>query len=111
MTKRDILRSAAALALLAMAGSAPSAAPPREHVINMANMSYGRIPSGIKVGDTILWVNRDNVPHTATARNRAFNVVLLQGRSSRMTVTRAGTFAIYCIYHPMMRSRLTVAAA
>lgn len=99
------------LGMLALAGSGQSEPPPREFVVTMANMSFGRIPAGVKVGDTILWVNRDTVPHTATARNKSFDVRVASGKKMRMTVTKAGTFPIYCIYHPMMRATLKVAAA
>lgn len=106
MNRRELLQGGSALALLSLAGRAN--AQPRQHVITMANMSYGRIPSGIKVGDTIVWVNRDNVPHTATARNRSFNVNIPQGRRASMTVRQPGNIAFYCIYHPQMRGQLTV---
>jgi plastocyanin len=72
-------------------------------------MSYGRLPTGVKVGDTIIWVNRDTVPHTATARDRSFDVRAATGQSVPMKVAKAGTFAIYCIFHPTMRGTLTVA--
>lgn len=104
------LSAIGALTLLGVASSAPTQTPPREHVITMRSMSYGRVPAGIRVGDTIVWVNRDSVPHTATARNRSFNVNVPQGRSVRMTVRQAGTFAYYCIYHPAMRGTITFAA-
>lgn len=83
---------------------------PREFTVTMANMSFGKLPSGVKVGDVIVWVNRDTVPHSATARDRSFDVRLGQGQQVRMTVKKAGTFAIYCIYHPAMRGTLTVAS-
>jgi plastocyanin len=104
---RNLLRAMTGLALLGTAASATSQPPRREHVIVMRNMAYGPAPAGIRVGDTILWVNRDNVPHTATARNRSFNVNVPQGRSVRMPVRQAGTFAYYCIYHPAMRGTIT----
>lgn len=110
MTYPKALKALGALTLLGLASSAPTQTPAREHVITMRNMSYGRMPAGIRVGDTIVWVNRDNVPHTATARNRSFNVNVPQGRSVRMTVRQAGAFAYYCIYHPAMRGTITFAA-
>lgn len=97
-----------AVALTAVAGSAPASAAPREHVVTMANMSFGRLPANVRVGDTIVWVNRDTVPHTATARNRSFDVRVAAGRRARMTVKRAGNIPIYCIYHPAMRGSLKV---
>lgn len=104
-----LLAGGAALGLTALVGSAESKPPPAEHVITMANMSFGRIPSDMKVGDTIVWVNRDTVPHTATARDKSFDIRVLQGRTVRMTVRKAGTILIYCIYHPTMRGSLKVA--
>jgi len=91
--------------------TARSATPPaaQQFTVTMANMSYGRLPGGVKVGDTIIWVNRDTVPHTATARDRSFDVRVTTGQSVRMKVAKAGTFAIYCIFHPTMRGTLTVA--
>lgn len=103
----------AAVAAITVSGSVPQtqAVPAaREFTVTMANMSFGKLPAGAKVGDVIIWVNRDTVPHTATARDRSFDVRLGQGQTVRMTLKKAGTFAIYCIYHPAMRGTLTVAA-
>jgi plastocyanin len=76
----------------------------------MANMKYGRIPAGLKVGDTIVWVNRDTVPHTATARDKSFDLRVNPGRSARMTLKKAGSVPFYCILHPAMRGTIAVAA-
>lgn len=95
---------------LTLTGSALSAGAPTEHVITMANMSFGTIPTGVKVGDTIVWVNRDTVLHTATARDKSFDLRISQGHSARMTVQKAGTIPFYCIFHSTMRGTLVVAA-
>ncbi|HEV2747028.1 MAG TPA: cupredoxin domain-containing protein [Allosphingosinicella sp.] len=87
--------------------SEAGAAQPRIHTVVMANMRFGPIPAGIKAGDVIVWVNRDVVPHTATSREGGFDVDLPARQSRRMTVTRAGTFAFFCRYHPGMRGTLT----
>lgn len=104
---------ALSLAALVFAPAAPGvsaeAAAPRVHRVEMAQMRFGPMPVGIKAGDVILWVNRDLVPHTATARNGSFDVVLPARQSRRMLVQRSGTIAFYCRYHPGMRGALTVA--
>jgi plastocyanin len=108
---RTVLILAAALALslgLVMPVSVAEAAEPRVHRVEMANMRFGPVPAGIRAGDIILWVNRDIVPHTATARSGGFDVDLPARQSRRMTVSRAGTFAFYCRYHPGMRGTLAV---
>lgn len=108
--RRELLLGLGALGLLAMAGTAKAQPAPREHVITMASMSFGKMPSDIKVGDTITWVNRDTVQHTATARDRSFDLRIAPRKSARMTVKKAGTFSFYCILHPAMRGTLKVAA-
>ena len=110
MTSRKLLLGGAVLGLIAMAGSAQSKDVSREHVITMASMSYGKIPSDIKAGDTITWVNNDTVPHTATARDRSFDLRIAPRKSARMTAKKAGAFPFYCILHPAMRGTLKVAA-
>lgn len=101
---------AGALALVALAAPAAAATGPRTHTIVMERMRFGPVPAGIRQGDVILWVNRDVVPHTATAGDRSFDVDLRPRQSLRMTVRSPGAIAFYCRYHPGMRSTLTVAA-
>lgn len=103
-----MLAGTAMTGTVAVHGAATPA--PRQFTVTMANMSFGKLPEGVKVGDTIVWVNRDTVPHTATARDRSFDVRIGQGQTVKMAVKKAGTFQIYCIYHPAMRGTLTVAS-
>ena len=107
------LRLPLSLALVAaVAASAPSAAQnqPRQITIVMDNMVFGRLPTDAKVGDVIIWDNRDTVQHTATDRAGSFDVRLQPGQKGRTVLRTAGDLAIYCIYHPMMRATLKVAA-
>lgn len=107
----SLATGSAALALIAPPASAPAASSGQRHVVPMANMTFGKIPRGIKAGDTIVWVNRDSVPHTVTARNRSFDLRLNPGQSKAMTLSKPGSFAIYCIYHPAMRGTIAVSAS
>ena len=100
----------AALGLVAVVLPAQIQGAPREHVVTMRSMSFGAIPSGVKVGDTIVWVNRDTVPHTATARDKSFDVRIAPRKSVRMTVRKAGAIPFYCVLHPAMRGTLKVSA-
>ena len=111
MTLRYLQSALVALCLGALTASAAlSAQPaPREFVVVMDNMNFGRLPAGAKVGDVIIWDNRDTVQHTATARDGSFDVRLQPGKKGRTVLRKAGNIAIYCIYHPMMRGTLRVA--
>ena len=106
-----MLRTAALLVLLPVAGGSAGAAKggPRTHTVTMDQVRFGAVAAGLKVGDTVVWDNRDIVPHTATARDGSFDVRLQPGKTARTVLKKAGNIAIYCIYHPMMRATLRVA--
>jgi len=109
-TMFGMARIAIALGGLSLAAAATSQAAPKQYTVVMANMNYGALPGGAKVGDTIVWVNRDTVPHTVTARDHSFDLRVAPGQSGKMTLQKAGTFPFYCIFHAMMRGTLKVAA-
>ena len=96
-----------ALAALAVGASAETAG--RQFTVTMASMNYGRLPAGLKVGDTITWINRDTVPHSVTARNKSFDLRIPPNQKASLVIKTAGAIAIYCIYHPAMRGTLSVA--
>ena len=105
-----VLAMAASMASFASAAPSSAQSRPREIVIVMDNMNFGTLPRDAKVGDVIVWDNRDTVQHTATARDGSFDVRLQPGKRGRTVLSKAGNIAIYCIYHPMMRATLKVAA-
>ena len=98
------------MALAATLVMATEASAQTDHTVVMSNMSYGKIPAGLKVGDTITWVNKDTVPHTVTARDHGFDLRIMPGKSAKQTLEKAGVFPFFCTYHTMMRGTLTVAA-
>ncbi len=109
---------AARLAVATLAAAACAALPglptqaeaaPTVHTIVIAKMKFGPAPRNLRVGDTIVWVNRDMFRHTATARNRSFNLDLKPSASARMVVRQAGTTPFYCTFHPGMTGQLVAA--
>ena len=61
-----------------------------------------------RAGDTVVWTNRDVVPHTATAAGRFDSGVIAGGGEWRLVVKESGTFAYVCSLHPPMKATLTV---
>lgn len=92
-----------------LAVMSPTAAAARVHTIVIDKMAFGPAPSGLRVGDVVLWVNRDMFRHTATARDKSFDVDLAAGASARTVVQSAGTFKYFCRYHPGMIGQMVVA--
>jgi plastocyanin len=60
------------------------------------------------VGDTIVWKNNDIFRHTATARDKSFDVDLPAKSEARVRVGAAGTIAFFCKFHPGMTGELVV---
>ena len=61
-----------------------------------------------KVGDTIEWINKDILAHTATARNGDWDVMLPPKKNGTLVLKKAGTIEYYCRFHPNMKATLTV---
>jgi len=76
--------------------------------IKMEKVSFAPAEVSAHVGDTLEWVNGDFVAHTATARNKDFNLNVLPNKTGRLVLTKAGTFDYFCRYHPQMTGRITV---
>ena len=112
MAKLSIALAAGAGAMLlslALSPSGAATAAPKVHTVIIDKLKFGPVPSGLHVGDTIRWVNKDLFRHTATAKDGSFNVDLAAGAQGTMRLTKAGTIAFFCRYHPGMTGQLTVA--
>jgi plastocyanin len=98
-----------ALAVLLLS-SPPAVAAPQTHIVVIDKMKFGAVPPSVRVGDRILWVNKDMFRHTATARDGSFSVDLPPGARGASIVRKAGALLVNCRYHPAMRATLKVSA-
>ena len=104
--RRYTLFAASAGALL-LAG-APAAAAPHTYTVIIDKMKFGSLPAQLHRGDSIVWVNRDFLRHTATAANHSFDVDLLPGAKAKTVLNARGTIPFVCRYHPGMRGLFKV---
>lgn len=99
--------------LLALAGAAlvavPASAASKVYTITLQQMAFGPVPAGLRVGDTLEWVNNDIFLHSATAKDKSFDLELKPKAHVRMVLKKAGAFTFFCRYHPGMIGRLVVA--
>jgi plastocyanin len=81
----------------------------RTHEVEMAAFQFSPQLVAAAVGDTIVWQNRDVVPHTATASDGSWDSGPIPAKSSRKTVVRKkGKQPFECIYHSNMKGNLVV---
>ena len=105
-----MLRTLALAAILAM-GSAVAAAPAlaAEYTIVLNHMKFGPVPAGLHVGDTIIWQNDDIFRHSATARDKSFDVDLPPGAKVPLVLAASGNVDFFCKFHPGMTGTLVIA--
>ncbi|MGS1008867.1 cupredoxin domain-containing protein [Achromobacter anxifer] len=105
---------ALALSLLLLGGAvAAQQNPPgtqlAEHVVTIEGMRFTPATLALKRGDKVTWINKDLVPHTATAVSKAFDSgVIAAGASWTYTVREEGSSAYVCLFHPTMQGTLIV---
>jgi copper-containing nitrite reductase len=65
----------------------------------------------IGVNNTVVWTNKDSVPHTVTAVDKSFDSGNMNaGDAFTYTFTTAGTYQYTCSYHPWMKGTVVVKA-
>jgi len=90
------------------AAAAPPPPAPVVHTITVEGMKFQPESLTVKHGDTVLWVNRDLFPHTATAEGRFDSKNIGADRSWEFKPAAKGEFAYVCTYHPTMKGTLRV---
>jgi plastocyanin len=94
---------AVAGALLSVTPPVPAAAA--THVVVIDKMKFAPVPP-LKVGDIVVFENKDMFRHTVTASNNSFNLDLMPGAIGGLHINSAGHAAFYCKYHPGMRGTM-----
>ena len=104
-----ILAVAAAVIVCVIGLTAGERPKPKTHTVTMENMRFQPERLTVVRGDTVVWVNKDLVPHTATSTAGGFDSQVIQAEKSwRFTVRKKGDFAYVCTLHPTMTAMLRV---
>jgi plastocyanin len=63
----------------------------------------------VRVGDSVVWVNKDPFPHTVTSAGGGFDShEIAPGKSWKYAATKKGEFPYVCIFHSTMKATLHV---
>jgi plastocyanin len=101
--------AALGLALLPPGLAAGDRPKPKTHTVTMEGMRFQPEVLTVAAGDTIVWVNQDIVPHTATSDAGRFDSKDIRGGQSwRYTARNKGEFPYVCTFHPPMKALLRV---
>jgi plastocyanin len=117
---RSISRSFAIVAgvlVLTVAGagllaSASPVAAASQHQLQISGFAFQPSSVTVEVGDSVVWTNMDDAPHTVTAESAAFDSGNIdEGASYAFTLVEPGTYTYRCDYHSEMRATIVVEAA
>jgi len=90
-------------------GNESKPAAVRTHVVTIADMQFTPATLDLVPGDTVVWINKDLVPHTATAASGTFDSGKIEAQNSwRYTIRASGRFSYACAYHPTMTGLVAV---
>jgi len=102
------------LAALAGAGAGPEtkpAVPGAAVVVTIENFRFSPAEVTVPAGSMVKWVNKDDVPHTATAKGKtpAFDSKTLDtDEGFTFEFKKTGVFNYYCKVHPHMTGKVIV---
>jgi plastocyanin len=91
--------------------TAISVAQASDFRISQKNQEFSQKEISIKVGDTIVFANEDNVTHNVFSASENFEFDSLMqdvGKNSPVRFTKVGVFDIRCAIHPKMKLKVTV---
>jgi plastocyanin len=86
-------------------------APAEPHQVVIDQFTFSPRTLTIAAGTRVTWLNRDDVPHTATStgKPRVFDSGTLDSEERFSHVfTMPGTYAYYCTLHPKMTGQIFV---
>lgn len=106
---RSLGMLAAAAALVAALG--PTTAGAAEVKVGIDNFTFSPQVVTVKAGDTVIWTNNDDIPHTVADPPKFRSKALDTGDSYSFTFTTPGAYDYFCSLHPHMTGRIVVEAA
>jgi plastocyanin len=88
---------------------APDAPAPRTHTVAMELVKFQPEKLSVNTGDSVVWVNKDMVPHTVVSKTGGFDSRdVAAGASWTFTAKTPGEFEYVCTLHPVMKAVLQV---
>ena len=109
--KLAILRRFAARMTIATAVVLTFAGVPahaQDEKVTIDNFTFNPPELTVKVGDTVTWTNRDDIPHTVVSAGKFKSSALDTDNTFSFTFTQAGDYKYFCSLHPHMTGTIKV---
>lgn len=102
-----LLIAACGLPFVATPAAAAGGAP-ATHTVVIEAMTFNPQRLTVRRGDTVVWINKDPFPHTATAAGVFDSRSIPAGGSWKHSAGKAGEFVYLCTLHSNMKAVLKV---
>jgi plastocyanin len=107
---RYVALAVVALGVLVLdAGAGQTARKPKTHTVVIEGTTFAPASLTVASGDSVVWLNKDPFPHTATSKAGGFDSqVIAAGESWKYVAQKKGDFAYLCTLHTTMKGVLRV---
>ena len=105
--EKTVAAFAATVSLFTTPAFTASARNPVNHTVDITGFTFSPMTLRVRAGDRVTWINKDIVPHTATAKDRSWDTGKLapNGRKT-ITVKEGLSESYFCRFHPSMTAKL-----
>jgi plastocyanin len=77
--------------------------------VKIDKFSFGPQTLTVSVGTTVVWTNRDDIPHTVVSADGVFKSKVRDTEEKfSYTFTKVGTYPYFCSVHPKMTGKVVV---
>ena len=103
---------AASAAMLAAVVLPVHAQPSTTASVSIDNFTFGPQSLTVKAGTTVIWINKDDIPHGVASSSDDFakSKALDTDDNYSFTFTKPGTYRYFCYIHPHMTGTIVVKA-
>ncbi|MDH2380294.1 MULTISPECIES: cupredoxin family copper-binding protein [unclassified Bradyrhizobium] len=85
-----------------------TAARAEDIAVHIDNFSFAPNPLDVKVGTTVTWTNRDDIPHTVVCAGKFRSKTMDTDGTFSFTFTEPGEYKYFCSLHPHMTGSIKV---
>ena len=107
LTRRG-LGSTIGLAIAAALLLPSTRANAEETMVNIDNFTFEPKDLTVKLGTTVTWKNRDDIPHTVVSAGKFRSKTMDTDGTFSFTFTAAGDYKYFCSLHPHMTGSVKV---
>ena len=111
LTRRNLCStfgSTIGLAIAAALLSSTRARAEEEIKVNIDNFTFEPRDLTVKVGRTVTWTNRDDIPHTVVSAGKFRSKTMDTDGTFSFTFAAAGEYKYFCSLHPHMTGSIKV---